>query len=51
VRDKCNDVCHNLVFIKDSINNDGDERGQVSLARDFDHDNDQATSLENGAID
>lgn len=50
VGNESNDIRHDLVLVQDHIDNDWNQRGQVGLASDFDHDNDQTTGLEDSTV-
>lgn len=51
VGNESDDIRHYLVLVQYHINNDWNQRGQVGLASDFDHDNDQTTGLEDSTVD
>lgn len=51
VGNESDDIRHNLVLVQNHIDNDRNQRGQVGLASDFDHDNDQTTGLEDSTVD
>jgi hypothetical protein len=50
VGDKRDDVCDDLVLVKDSIDNDRYDGRQISLSCHLDHDHNQTTGLEDSAI-
>ena len=51
LRDEGHDVRHNLVFAKNSIDNNGDKGGQERFASNFEHNDNQATRLEDSTIE
>ena len=47
--DERDDVDDDLVLVEDGVDNDGDERREVRLARDLDEDDDETAGLEDSA--
>jgi hypothetical protein len=51
VGDEGNNICDDLVFAQDCVDNDRNKRGQERLASDLDDHHDQAACLEDGTVD